>query len=173
LHLLKFEIDKLIKKYLKMKKYFLMAVACVAMAACGGNSQDAATVETPEELNNLIESINESAAQIDAETKALIEKQESGVITEEEKTTLIQKLKAIGAKDVVGQKTLEAGVEDAKAAVEGSKEEAKDIVNQATDGAVEKVEAAKKTAEDVKAKADNIKESAEQLKDAVNALKKK
>ena len=109
-----------------MKKYFLMAAACLAMVACGGKSNDAATVETPEELNELIESLNESAAQIDEETKALIEKQESGVITEEEKTTLIQKLKAIGAKVIVGEKTLEGGVEDAKAAVEGSKDEAKD-----------------------------------------------
>ena len=156
-----------------MKKLFLMAVAAMALTACGGNTANTEeNAEGTEELNTLIETVQNAASQVDDDTKALIEKVTTGEATEEEKTTLLQKLKAIGASVVTGESTVEGGVESAKEAVENSKEEAKDLLNKATDGTVEKVEAAKEKVEDAKQKAEDVKNAANSLKDAVNALKK-
>lgn len=160
-----------------MKKLFLMAVAALALTACGNGNSTAAeedvVVESSEELNELIETVNKAAATVDAETKALIEKANEGTATEEEKTTLLQKLKKIGAEVVVGDKTLEGGVNAAKEAVAGSADEAKELLNKATDGGVEKAEAANAKVEETKQKVEAVKESAAQLKGAIDALKKK
>lgn len=158
-----------------MKKYFLMAVAALAMTACGGNNTAATeeNVEGSEELNALIEQVNTAAEKIDDETAALIKKATEGTVTEEEKQTLIQKLKKIGTEVLVGDKTVEAGVDAAKAAVEGSQDEAKAIINEATNGGVEKVEEAAAKVEETKQKVEAVKEGANQLKGAIDALKKK
>lgn len=152
----------------------MMAVAALAMTACGGNNTATEeNVETSEELNALIEQVNAAAEKVDDQTAELIKKASEGTATEEEKQTLIQKLKKIGAEVVVGDKTLEGGVEAAKAAVAGSQDEAKAIVNEATGGAVEKAEAANAKVEETKQKVEAVKESANQLKGAIDALKKK
>lgn len=166
-----------------MKKLFLMAVAAMALTACG-NGNSAATEEaaedmvevageSSEDLNALIETVTKAATKIDADTKALIEKAAKDEATPEEKQTLLQKLKKIGAEVVVGDKTLEGGVEAAKEAVAGSGDEAKELINKATDGAVDKAEAANAKVEETKQKVEAVKESAAQLKGAIDALKKK
>lgn len=142
-----------------MKKFFVIAMAVVTMCACGNKSQESAEGN---DVSELIEQVKAAGANLDAETKALIEKQSAGELTEEENLTLIQKLKNIGAAVVAGEK--ESGAAASEAAEE-VKAAAKEQIEEVTAPVTEKVEETKQKVNDVKA-------AAQGLKDAVNALKK-
>lgn len=152
-----------------MKKIFMAAVAALALTACGGNqaqNTEATEEVSMEEIQGLVEQAKD-AVSADPELKALVEKGED--LTQEEKLTLIEKLKKIGAKVVTGE---QGAAEGATEAVEAVKAAGAEELKEATAPAAEKVEEAKAAAEETKAKVENVKEAAGALKDAVKGLKK-
>ena len=148
-----------------MKKFFIAASLLLAMAACGGQSDN---------VNDEIQKVEQLGAEAkaainkDATLKALVDKSAKGEeLTSEEKQTLLQKLKAIAADVVVGDKTASQGAKDATNAVKDSEE-----LKNATAPAAQKVEETKAKVEETKAKAEEVQNAANALKDAVNNLKK-
>lgn len=148
----------------------MAAIAVLALTACGGQSQtttEEANDITVEQIEKLAKDAKDAIA-ADPELKALVEKGEN--LSQEEKLTLIQKLKKIGVDVLSGQKEAATGANEA---VEAVKEAGTEELKEAAAPLNEKVEEVKAAAEETKAKVENVKEAAGALKDAVNGLKKK
>lgn len=149
-----------------MKKLFIAVFAALLMAACGGASD--------KDVNEAVQNIEQlgaeakSAINKDATLKALVDKQSKGEeLTEDEKLTLIQKLKKIASEVVVGDKSASQGMNDAASAVKNS-----DELKNATENTQKKIEETQQKVEDTKKAVDDAKKAAEVLKDALNNLKK-
>lgn len=149
----------------------MAAVAALALTACGGNqAQNTEASEESVTIEQIKQIANDAKEQIaaDPELKALVEKGDQ--LTQEEKLTLIQKLKKIGVNVLTGEQDAASGAQDAVNAV---KEAGAEEAAEAAAPLNEKVEEVKAAAEETKEKVENVKEAAGALKDAVKGLKKK
>lgn len=181
-----------------MKKV-LFAAAMFALVSCGNKTTEepiqdlgdtvAVSVEdTEEEVGDVAAAVAaltpelKAAVENDAEMKALVEKATSGEISDAEKLTLWQKLKKIGGDVVLGNKSAEAGVNEAVTEVKGaSAEEVKATASKAVETATstktakevkEKVTETKAKVEETKQKVENVKATADAVKGALDAFKK-
>lgn len=168
-----------------MKKIFFVAIAALAMASCG--EKTAATLNDAENdsLNAVVEQIEaiapeaKAAIENDADLKALVEKATNGEISEAEKSTLWQRLKAIGCNTIQGNETLEQAGTDALNEIKNA--DATEVTETAAaaaaavggDKAAEKVEKAAETAQEVKEAAETTKEAVDAAKNVINSFKKK
>lgn len=156
-----------------MKKLLVAVFAALLMTACGGPSD--------KDVNEAVQNVEQLGAQAksainkDANLKALMDKQSKGEeLTEDEKLTLIQKLKKIAAEVVVGDKNAEQGAKDAASAVKNSDElkNATKDTQKKVEEAQKKVDDTKKAVDDTKKAVDDTKKAAEGVIDALNNLKK-
>lgn len=168
-----------------MKKV-LLAVATLALVACGGQSSATMDAAQNDSLNNAVESLKagieaaapavKDAIENDGELKTLVEKAVKGEISEEEKVTLWQKIKGIGADVVMGNKNLEeaaaAAVSEMKNAgaeeVAGAAADAAAAI--AGDDAASKVSEAAATLDDVAEKAQKAGETTKKVLETVDAV---
>lgn len=168
-----------------MKKLFFVAIAAMALASCGGD-KTAATLNEAENdsLNAVVEQIEaiapeaKAAIENDAELKALVEKATAGEISDAEKSTLWQRLKAIGVSTVKGEESLQEAGADALNELKNA--DAEEVTETATaaaaavggEKAAEKVEKAAEVAKDVQEKAETAKEAVDAAKNVINSFKK-
>lgn len=167
-----------------MKKLFFVAVAAMAMASCGSKAEATLSEAENDSLNAVVEQIEaiapeaQAAIENDAELKALVEKATAGELTNAEKTTLWQRLKAIGVSAATGEETLQEAGADALNELKNA--DAEEVAETATaaaaavggEKAAEKAEKAVEVAKDVKEKAETAKEAADAAKNLVNSFKK-
>lgn len=156
-----------------MKKFIIAAFAALLMASCGGPSD--------KDVNEAVQNVEQlgaeakSAINKDASLKALMDKQNKGEeLTEDEKLTLVQKLKKIAAEVALGDKSAGQGVNDAANAVKNSDElkNATKDTQKKVEEAQKKVDDTKKAVDDTKKAVDDTKKAAEGVIDALNNLKK-
>lgn len=167
-----------------MKKIFFAAIAALAMASCGNKAEATLSEAENDSLNAVVEQIEAIAPEAqavienDAELKALVEKATAGELTDAEKTTLWQRLKAIGVSAVKGEESLqEAGADALNELKNADTDEIGATATTAAaavagEKAAEKTEKAVETVKEVKEAAETTKEAVDAAKNVINSLKK-
>lgn len=163
-----------------MKK-ILLAVATMALVACGGKSTATLDEAQNDSLMNIVENLKavietaetpevQAMLENNTELQGLVEKAVKGEISDEEKATLWQKIKGIGTEVLLGNESLKDAASQAVSEIQNANQE--EIAGAAAEAAsaIAGEDAAAKVNE-AAAKAQEVKETAEQVKGAIDAIK--
>ncbi len=170
-----------------MKK-ILLAVATMALVACGGKSTATLDEAQNDSLMNIVENLKavietaetpevQAMLENNTELQGLVEKAVKGEISDEEKATLWQKIKGIGTEVLLGNENLKDAASQAVSEIQNANQE--EIAGAAAEAAsaiagedaATKVNEAAAKAQEVKETAEQVKETAEQVKGAIDAIK--